>query len=134
MKVHNDLFSKLFLLAWQFKQHPWNTIIKQSPPPRNIRDNITKFEPNITNLLKSINNLQFFKRALKILHTDAVAEAINNYKSNRFLNARPSNISSEETRLPRDTRRRLFKIRTGWSSILNCYRNQLDANIVNRCP
>ena len=71
---------------------------------------------------------------LKILHTEAVARALQEKPPNVVLRQVPPDIDKSEQELSRSDRCALAQLRSGHSIRLNSYRHILDPNISELCP
>ena len=77
---------------------------------------------------------QTYKKVLKVIHTAEVANTLNSYAKNRILDEDPPKICKSELTLNRLARTRLAQLRSGFSYLLNSYKNRIDENIQNLCP
>ena len=74
------------------------------------------------------------KDALNSLHTDAVSEAIANFKPNLVLDGRPPPIHASENTLTRPERTTLAQLRSGYSKYLNTYLARVNGDVPMNCP
>lgn len=136
IRTHNELLTKQFVTACHKRVHPSKNIINSTTPQRNIRKSARIFVPQISSILNSDNDIddQTCKTAQKQIHTTTVSDAIQNLAANKVLNSTPPQVSSDERKLPRQTRTTLAQLRSGYSRFLNSYMNRLDPTIIDACP
>ena len=75
-----------------------------------------------------------YKSSIRILHSDAVREALDSYAPNRVLGTPPPEIHFSESLLPRPIRSELSRLRSGFSRKLNSYMSRIDTSIEDKCP
>ena len=82
--------------------HPNYAAVCRPRNGRNIRHDLREFLPDIGHFLDERPHLPSveLKPAISELHTEAVANAIDNYRDNIVLGGRPPPIDASETSLP----------------------------------
>ena len=68
------------------------------------------------------------------MHRDAVSHTVSNLAVSGVLGQRPPAIHPSEESLPRETRRTLSQLRSGYSRFLKTYLARLDSSVDPNCP
>jgi hypothetical protein len=131
LKEHSELISKQFLAASYQPTHPANKFLDKPQSKRNRRKTPLTFKEEVSNKFQAG---YVYKQTLKSLHTDAVKNCIESYKTNSVLNSKPPEINPEEVKLTRKERSELARLRSGYSRRLNFYLNKIDNQVQDGCP
>jgi hypothetical protein len=137
VRQHCEMITKQYLAACHLPGHPGRKHLVRPPAPRPKKH--TLITRHKTELSTMIPNPQEFneienKNVLKQIHTKDVAATISSYKMNRVLGTPPPEMNCEELKLGRKARTRLSQLRSGFSNLLNLYKNICDPEIENSCP
>ena len=115
--------------------HPNRHILSQPAPQRNMRKTITSRSNNIQHLVPDDGHISKadYKIRLKTLHSNAVSEYVDEYKS-KILGCKPPPLCKSEQTLPRKTRSTLAQLRTGYSPFLKGYSCRIGSADSDLCP
>ena len=106
--------------------------------PSSDEEHTTDKHRPFTQQFRYLTNLDQAALAMKSLHRTVVTEAVWGYTPRIRLNGWPPPeemiIDLEETKLPRATRTKLTKLRSGFSPLLNNYMSRIKKEIVDKCP
>jgi hypothetical protein len=127
-----------FLVNTRQVDHPSHKITGRPPGPRPNRKATLQhcYGNEISSLLTpsgTISNYNY-KKAIKTLHTEAVAAALASAPPNRVLGTRPPEISATESSLPRVARTTLSQRRSYFCKRLNSYQQFIKRATVDTCP
>ena len=87
--------------------HPGNQLLKQVPPPRNMKQTLkSRYERYIEALREpdsddEISSKTRYQKMLKQIHTNDVKDYLDEREPNKVLDEKPPEISTKETLLPR---------------------------------
>ena len=105
------------------------------PEPRKMKTSLMQHNEEIAQLYQDqVVDEDSYKSSIRILHSDAVREALDSYAPNRVLGTPPPEIHFSESLLPRPIRSELSRLRSGFSRKLNSYMSRIDTSIEDKCP
>ena len=113
---------------------PEYSISGQATAPRHVRKDIHDLVREVQRYIREPLNQEAYETGLRSIHTDTVAEVVNNYRVNTLLGDHPPAVAAEERDLPRATRVVLAHLRSGSSSRLNSYWSRIDGRTPDTCP
>ena len=136
---HTDLLCKQFLLGCHREDHPGYKHVNTHPPGRCMKHTVHFWEDEVGPIVNRLTTDEVltqsgYKTGLKYLHTETVKKAIDGYEPNRVLQHRPPKINPSEMELPRQARRTLSQLRSGWCQKLNSFHHKIDPTHLNECP
>ena len=120
--------------------HPGNRLLKQFPPPRNMKQTLkSRYERYIEALHEpdsddEISSKTRYQEMLKQIHTNEVKDYLDEREPNKVIDEKPPEISTKETLLPRHTRRSFAQLRNGYSPYLNSYLKRIGTVDYDCCP
>ena len=135
VKNHCNMITDQFLLSMHQADHPNRHILSQPAPQRNMRKTITSRSNNIQHLVPDDGHISKadYKIRLKTIHSNAVSEYVDEYKS-KILGCKPPPLCKSEQTLPRKTRSTLAQLRTGYSPFLKGYSCRIGSADSDLCP
>uniref|UniRef100_A0A8D8WGE2 Uncharacterized protein n=2 Tax=Cacopsylla melanoneura TaxID=428564 RepID=A0A8D8WGE2_9HEMI len=138
VKPHNEMLSKQYLLRCHIPSNPCNYIIREDPPPRNIKKNLNNtYLRDLQQQYPASLNLDndTYRMTLQQIHSDTINTTTERYTPNRVLGINPPpEISEEEKQLSRSTRVTLAQLRSGWCNRLQSYKSRIDPTVDDKCP
>ena len=132
VKEHNEMISAQFLAGAYNTNRPDHFTSKPSKSPRTIKNTLHfKFGEDIERLQETHSSAKEIK---DIIHKEAALKAKYSYKSDLWpIGVENVEISNEETKLPRSTRRILAQLRSKYSSHLNSFNSRINDETENKC-
>ena len=117
------MISQQFLLSTQQANHPNHHQIRDTPPPRPMKQTLDmQHGSKVKQMTRDeVLDENSYKTKLKQIHTKTVKDTIDKRTANKVLGTRPPEIDQSENILPRKTRSTLCQLRSGYSSFLNNY-------------
>ena len=136
IREHCNLITKQYLAACNLQGHPGNKHLNRPAARRQKKFSMLIHEQEVNRYVHDNRPFdeQIYKKVLKEIHTTEVANTLNSYDKNRVLGTDPPKICQSEMTLNRLARSRLAQLRSGFSYLLNSYRNRIDEEVQNVCP
>lgn len=135
IQQHSRLLTKQFVAATFLPGHPGAKHLTRPPEPRKMKTSLMQHNEEIAQLYQDqVVDEDSYKSSIRILHSDAVREALDSYAPNRVLGTPPPEIHFSESLLPRPIRSELSRLRSGFSRKLNSYMSRIDTSIEDKCP
>ena len=124
VKEHNEMISAQFLAGAYNTNRPDHFTSKPSKSPRTIKNTLHfKFGEDIERLQETHSSAKEIKDTI---HKEAALKAKYSYKSDLWpIGVENVEISNDETKLPRSTRRILAQLRSKYSSHLNSFNSRI---------
>ena len=139
LRRHSEMMTKQYLHGCYRPNHPANKHVNDPDPPRRMKRTVRDYEESVRPYVIAASDGNALtdcghKRGISRIHTDTVTRVIGDYAPNRVLNRKAPNINSKETELPRNARRVLAQLRSGFCSILKSYQHRIDDRVQDVCP
>ena len=119
------------MLSPQPSQFPING---QADTPRHVRKDLHDLEREVQRYKREPLDQIAYRAGVRDIHSDTVAQVVNNYRMNVLIGAHPPSVAAEEENLPRATRVVLAQLRSGYCSRLNSFWSRIDGRTANTCP
>ena len=135
VKEHCEMISQQFLLSTQQANHPNHHQIRDTPPPRPMKQTLDmQHGSKVKQMTRDeVLDENSYKTKLKQIHTKTVKDTIDKRTANKVLGTRPPEVDHSEKLLPRKARSTLCQLRSGYSSSLNNYLAKISEK-EDKCP